>query len=119
MHRCGAIVRCVERLRLTWLPDGVTSEQRVEMCDGDEFTSYAYADGRLQLRLVDDPDRRWARGAGAGWRQRTVDGRRLDWRVDGDAVVVFQRVGDAATWVTASGFLTDDVLRVAASLTAM
>jgi hypothetical protein len=109
----------VERLRLGWLPGDPISEQRVEMCEGDEVTSYAYTEGRVQLRQVEDPDHRWARGAGTGWRQRTLEARRLEWRTGDDGVVVFQRIGDSVTWVTAIGFSPEETLRAAASLTAM
>jgi hypothetical protein len=111
------MVRVVGRLRLAWLPDEPVSEQHVELCAGDEVTWYAFGDKRLELRQVEDPDRDWARGrGGVRWRQRTVEGRRLDWRVEEGRMVVFQRIGDVAAWVTASGFAPEDVLRAAASL---
>ena len=106
----------MDRLRLGWLPDTPESEQHDVMCDGDEITSYAYGNRRLQLRQVEDPDRQWARGAGRGWRQQTIEGRRLDWRVEDDQVVVFQRIGNTVAWIRADGFSTDDALRAAASL---
>jgi len=109
--------RRVGRLRLGWLPDVPTAEQRLELCAGDEITSYAFGDRRIDLRQVQDPNREWARGRGS-WRQRTLNGRRLAWRIEEGRVIVFQRIGGTAVWVTGTGFEASEVLRSAASLPA-
>jgi hypothetical protein len=106
-------------LRPGWLPGTPTQEEQLSAADDDHVTVFGFGTRRIVVREVADAERAWARGVSLPrWKRRTIDGRQIDWRHEGDEVVACTRIEDRLVWVRGGDFDVEDVVKIAASLSA-